>query len=79
MIFLGHVVYGNKIFVDPKNVEAIVKWECEKNVIKIQSFLGLARYYKQFVEHFSLIVAPLTRLTWKGVKFVWDNKCEQNF
>ena len=60
-------------------MEAIVKWECWKNVIEIQSFLGLIGYYSQFVKHFSLIVAPLTRLTRKGIKFEWDDKFEQNF
>ena len=41
--------------------------------------MGLACYYKRFVEKFSLITAPLTRLTRKGVKFDWDDKCEQSF
>ena len=59
IVFLGHVVLGNEIFVDPRKVKAIVNWECLKNVIKIQSLLGLVGYYKQFVEHFSLIAAPL--------------------
>ena len=77
--FLGYVVFGNGIFVDPRKVKAIVNWERSKNVTKIQSFLGLAGYYKRYVEHFSLIFAPLTQLTHKGVKFEWDNKCEQNF
>ena len=60
MVFLGHVVSGNDIFVDPRKVEAIVNWEQPKNVTKIQNFLGLARYYRRFVEHFSRIAAPLT-------------------
>ena len=41
--------------------------------------MGLAGYYRRFVEHFSLITAPLTRLTRKGVKYEWDEKCEQSF
>ena len=40
MLFLGHVVFRNGIFVDPEKVEAIVKWERPKNVTEIQSFLG---------------------------------------
>ena len=40
VVFLRHVVSGNRIFVDPKKVEAIVKWECPMNVSEIQSFLG---------------------------------------
>ena len=50
-----------------------------KNVTEIRSFLGLARYFRRFVEHFSLIVVHLTRLTRKEVKFEQDNQYEQNF
>ena len=65
VMFLGHVVLGDGIFVDPRKVEAIVNWEQPKNVSEIRSFLGLAGYYRRFVEHFSLIAALLTRLTRK--------------
>ena len=41
--------------------------------------MGLARYYKRFMEHFSLIITPLTWLTRKRIKFEWDDQCEQNF
>ena len=78
-MFLGHVVSNEGIFVDPRKVEAIVGWEQPKNVTKIRSFLGLAGYYRRFVEKFSLIAAPLTRLTRKRVKFDWDDKCERSF
>ena len=46
MVFLWHVVFGNEIFINPKKVEAIVKWERPKNIIEIRSFLGLAEYYR---------------------------------
>ena len=46
VIFLGHVVSGDGIFVDPRKVEAIVNWEQPKNVWEIRSFLGLAGYYR---------------------------------
>ena len=65
MVFVGHVVSGNEIFFDSGKVDAIVTWERPKNVTEIQSFLGLARYYRRFVEHFSLIAVPLTQLTRK--------------
>ncbi|OMO87331.1 Integrase, catalytic core [Corchorus capsularis] len=50
-----------------------------RTVTEIRSFLGLAGYYRRFVEGFSLIAAPLTRLTRKGVPFEWDDKCEKSF
>ena len=53
MIFLRHVVSANGIFMNPKKVEVIVNWKGPKNIIEIKSFLGLAEYYRQFVEHFS--------------------------
>ena len=52
VIFLGHVVFGNGIFMDPRKVEVIVNWEQPKNVFEIRSFLGLVKYYRRFVEHF---------------------------
>ena len=48
-------------------------------MIEIRSFLGLAGYYRRFVEGFSRIFAPMTRLTQKAVKFEWSEECEQSF
>ena len=77
--FLGHVVSGEGISVDPKKVEAIIKWEQPKNVVEVHSFLGLAGYYWRSVEGLSRIPAPLSQLTRKGVKFCWNEKCEKSF
>ena len=55
--------------VDPEKVEAVMSWERPKSVFEIRSFLGLARYYKRFIEDFSRQTAPMTRLTLKEVKF----------
>ena len=57
------------VSVDPEEVEAIMSWERPKSVFKIHSFLGLAGYYRRFIEDFSRLAAPMTRLTWKEVKF----------
>ena len=65
--------------MDPRKVEAIVGWEQPKNITEIRSFLGLAGYYRRLMENFSLIAAPLTLLTKKGMKFDWEDKCERSF
>ena len=77
--FLEHIVTKDGISVDPAKVEAIVNWERPSNVTEVRSFLGLAGYYRRFVKGFSSIVAPLTNLTKKDVKFTWDEACEKGF
>ncbi|KAI3819455.1 hypothetical protein L1987_13291 [Smallanthus sonchifolius] len=61
--FLGHVINANGIQVDPVKIEAISKWEIPKSPTDIRSFLGLAGYYRRFIQDFSQIVVPLTSLT----------------
>ncbi|WRX17141.1 Reverse transcriptase domain - like 10 [Theobroma cacao] len=79
VVFLGHVVSEAGIYVDPKKIEAILQLEQPRTVTEIHSFLGLAGYYWRFVQGFSLIAAPLTCLTHKGVKFKRDDVCESRF
>ena len=67
------------VSVDPERVEAIMSWERPKSVFNIRSFLGLAGYYRRFIGDFSRLVALMTRLTRKGVKFEWDDLCEKAF
>ncbi|XP_043699935.1 uncharacterized mitochondrial protein AtMg00860-like [Telopea speciosissima] len=57
----------------------MVEWETPKNIVDIHSFLALAGYYRMFIENFSRILAPMTLLTRKGVKFKWFDDCEKSF
>ncbi|KAL5553429.1 hypothetical protein UlMin_040830 [Ulmus minor] len=77
--FLGHVVSKDGISVDASKIEAVSKWPAPTNVTEIRSFLGLAGYYRRFVEGFSSLSAPLTGLTKKNKKFEWTERCERNF
>ena len=77
--FLGHVVSSEWITVDPEKIEAVMGWQRPKSVFEIRSFLGLAGYYRRFVADFSRLAAPMTKLTRKGVKFIWDEACEKAF
>ena len=67
------------ISVDPSKVDAVANWRRPSTVTEIRSFLGLAGYYRQFIEGFSKIALPLTKLTQKGVKFEWSDDCECSF
>jgi len=66
---LGHVIFAQGIVVDLAKVDAMVKWESPKSATKIRSFVGLASYYRKFIEGFSKIVTPLTQLTRKDQPF----------
>jgi hypothetical protein len=79
LAFLGHVINQHGIFIDPKNVASVVNWQRPATVTEIHSFSCLAGYYRRFVQNFSSIAKPLTRLTEKGVDFQWDNDCEVSF
>nr|GEZ64603.1 hypothetical protein [Tanacetum cinerariifolium] len=65
--FLGHIVSADDITMDPAKVEAITKWPKLKTVTEIRSFLGLAGYYRRFMERFSRLALPLTKLMRKGL------------
>ena len=65
--------------MDPQKIEAMVNWKPPKHVSEVRSFLGLAGYYRKFVEGFSRIAASLTKLTRKDVKYDWVDACQQSF
>ncbi|XP_073224786.1 uncharacterized protein [Cicer arietinum] len=77
--FLGHVITKEGIAVDPAKIEAVLAWKQPQTVTDIRSFVGLAGYYRRFIEGFAKIVTPLTQLTRKDQPFAWTEKCEENF
>ncbi|GJR08431.1 putative reverse transcriptase domain-containing protein [Tanacetum coccineum] len=77
--FLSHVIDSEGIYMDPTNIESIRDWASPKTPTKICQFLGLAGYYRQFIEGFSKIAKPMIKLTQKSVKFDWGEKEEAAF
>jgi hypothetical protein len=66
---LGHIITDGGIKVDPGKISEILNWKQPKYVSKIKSFLGLAGYYRRFIEAFSKLVKPLTSQLEKGKEF----------
>ncbi|GJZ98811.1 putative reverse transcriptase domain-containing protein [Tanacetum coccineum] len=77
--FLGHVINGNGIHVDPSKIEAVKNWEAPRTPYEVRSFLGLAGYYRRFIENFSKTAKPMAILTRKSKTFDWGGEQERAF
>jgi hypothetical protein len=77
--FLGHIISKDGISMDPEKIQDVLNWSAPTSVSEIRSFMGLAGHYRWFVPEFSKIARPMTELLKKGVRFNWDDKCEQAF
>ena len=77
--FLGHVVSEAGVAVDQEKITAISEWPTPKSATEIRSFLGLAGYYRKYVNSFASIAKPMTRLTGKDAKFDWTEECSGSF
>ena len=78
--YLGYLIEtGRGLHADPKKLEAIQKWEPPTKVRGVCGFLGLCNYYRQFIDGYSRIAEPLTRLTRKDQPFHWALECQHAF
>ncbi|KAK1647758.1 hypothetical protein QYE76_065563 [Lolium multiflorum] len=77
--FLGHVITKEGIAVNPSKVQSVLEWKSPKNAKEIRGFLGMAGYYRRFIEGFSKIAGPMTKLLKKNTPFVWTDECEASF
>lgn len=73
------MVSSKGIECDPSKISDVQNWEEPKNVKTVKSFLGFTGYYRKFIQNYAEIAAPLNRLTRKGVKYIWDEKCQNSF
>ena len=77
--FLGVIVSGEGLRMDPQKVEAIANWKTPSNLKEVQGFVGFANFYRRFIRDFSKLVKPLVALTRKEAPFVWSSDCTQAF
>ncbi|GJW75527.1 putative reverse transcriptase domain-containing protein [Tanacetum coccineum] len=77
--FLGHVINREGVHVDPEKIEAIKNWPVPTSPTEVRQFMGLAGYYRRFIEGFSLTAKPLTKLTQKNKRFDWDADEDEAF
>eukprot|EP00253_Pinus_taeda_P017334 PITA_17334 len=77
--YLGHVITKDGIDVDPEKIKAIMDWPVPKDVADVRYFMGLAGYYRRFVEGFSKVAFPITSLQKKGRAFHWTPNCQKSF
>nr|GFC79988.1 putative reverse transcriptase domain-containing protein [Tanacetum cinerariifolium] len=77
--YLDHVINSHGVHVDPTKVEAIKSWTAPKSPTEVMQFLGLTGYYRRFIEGFSLIAKPLTKITQKNKTYEWGEEEEEAF
>jgi hypothetical protein len=77
--FLGHVISKEGIAVNPSKVQSVLDWQAPTNMKEIRGFLGMAGYYRRFIEGFSKIAGLRTKLLRKNTPFEWSEKCEESF
>ena len=77
--YLGVIITPEGVSMDPKKVQAILDWPAPRSIRELQSFLGFANFYRRFIDNYSGIVKPLTRLLRKDVVWAWSDECAKVF
>jgi hypothetical protein len=77
--FLGHVISAGGVSVDSSRVKDVLNWMPPTTTSEIQSFLGLAGYYRRFIKDFSKIAKPMMKLLEKNKAFEWTVECQASF
>lgn len=74
--FLGFIIEG-QVSADPEKIKAVTEWPIPQTRKQLQCFLGFANFYRRFIQGFSQVVAPLTKLTSPKVPFLWSPEADQ--
>jgi hypothetical protein len=79
LVYLGHIVGGGQLKIDPSKIDVIVKWPEPKSLTEVRSFLGVVQYWRRFIPNFSFIEVPLHALTSVKNTFQWEGKQQNVF
>jgi IS1 family transposase len=77
--YLGMLIRGNHISMDPAKVQAVTDWPTPWNLKDVKGFLGFANFYRRFIEGFARIARPLNNLTKKNVPWSWGQSQQEAF
>jgi hypothetical protein len=76
IVFLGYVVSKEGVKLDPKKIDAVLRFPEPTTVSNVRSFLGLTGYYRKYVRGYSRLADPLFESTKKDVAFIWNQGCQ---
>jgi hypothetical protein len=79
LVYLGHIVGGGQLKIDPSKVEVIVNWPKPTSATEVRSFLGAVQYWRKFISNFSYIASPLHALTSVKQVFQWGGRHQKSF
>ena len=79
LAFLGHVINANGIQPDPGKVDKVKNFPIPTNITELRGFIGLASYYRRFIQDFATIVAPMNNLLRKDIPYIWNENCQSSF
>ena len=79
MKFLGHVLTGNSLELDPDKLKAVKEWPAPTSLIEVRRFLGFTNFFRRFIKYYSAIARPLEELTGKYARFTWETGQEKAF
>jgi hypothetical protein len=77
--FLGYVISDKGVKIDESRTEVISNYPKPKNARQVKQFLGLASYYRKFIQNFADVAKPLNELTRQDTQFKWSSECEMAF
>ena len=79
VFYLGHLISREGVSTDPAKINKVARWPTPQSAKEVQQFLGLAGYYRRFVQDFATIAKPLHHLTEKTARFEWTPECQEAF